>query len=259
MQRAGNFWFGDHASKAVGTQEQNVARIDADFIDIHFDLGVSAECAQKHTLYLTVFRLLGRDDTAAHLFRDEGMVVSELLERAPAQQIGAAITDVSDAQAAVIEPRGGKSGAHTVLLRIFLRGLINLAIRQVHGALQTLGFLRPVVAGSPGESNAGIVPCFGAVINDGFNGHGTGNFSMSLAAHTIGKDEEVERFKNPEGVLVVGAHTSYVRQAVTSDLHSRSFQAFREHAWHPLRGHTSKYRMVHASRGLAARKGFAPK
>ena len=56
------------------------------------------------------------------------------------------------------------------------------------------------------------------------------NLTVGFAAHAIGEDEEVERIEDAEGILVVGAHASHIRQAVANDLHTRSFQALCEHA-----------------------------
>ena len=48
------------------------------------------------------------------------------------------------------------------------------------------------------------------MLDDGFDGHGAGDFAVGLAAHAVGKDVEVEGGLDVECVFVVLAHATEV-------------------------------------------------
>src|SRR5580704_51041 len=172
------------------------------------------------------------------------MIVGQLLQIPAAEQVGTAVANVGDAELGIVHPNNREGGAHTALFGVFLGRLINFHVGEMHGAFQTLGFQREIVAGLAVEGLAGVLLGFRQVFGDGFHSHGTGDFAVSFAAHSVGKDKEGEGFYDAEGILIVGAHTTNVRQATAGDLHELSFHTTREHGGHPLRREIPRYSVL---------------
>ena len=63
---------------------------------------------------------------------------------------------------------------------------------------------------------------FDAVLHDGFDGQGAGDFAVSFAAHAVGKNEEVSCRNDAVAIFVVRAHATHVANAAASDSHTNS-------------------------------------
>src|SRR5262249_18285583 len=130
-------------------------------------------------------------------------------------------------------------------------------IRLQNSVLQKARLLRPVFAGRSSERDLRVYFRRGTYFFDGINRQRTGNFAVRFASHAVRQDEQIQRFDDPERVLVVRTDAPQVRHATAVDLHGVPFQAFRWPARPPRRGPPGL--LFHASRGLSTAKGFAPK
>src|SRR5262249_20208525 len=63
-----------------------------------------------------------------------------------------------------------------------------------------------------------------AMFNNGFHGERAGDFSMCFAAHSVGKDEKVQRLDEPEAVLIVRADAAHIGRATSKNPHKRSLE-----------------------------------
>src|SRR5882724_3557244 len=62
------------------------------------------------------------------------MILRELQQAANTQEIGAAVTYVSNAKFRAVDPRGGHCRAHAVLFRMVFRRLKDAFVGQMNGA-----------------------------------------------------------------------------------------------------------------------------
>src|SRR5438045_8851472 len=56
-----------------------------------------------------------------------------------------------------------------------------------------------------------------AVIHDGFNRHGAGDFTMGFAPHAVGEHEEMRRLDDFVAILVVCTHATDIGHDATRD------------------------------------------
>jgi hypothetical protein len=112
------------------------------FVGVNSDYFMRAESARQNILQFAAFRLLRSDQTLADLFGDERVIGGQLFQRASAQQIGAAIADMSEAEALPFQPRGNDSSAHAALFEVALAGVIDAAVREMDGASEAIGARR---------------------------------------------------------------------------------------------------------------------
>src|SRR5215472_2342491 len=111
-------------------------------VGVSFDLLLGAERTNQHALHLAGLGLLRRNQSLAHLLGDQRMVDSKLHERTRAEQVGATIAHMGEAELLAIEPCGEHRGAHPAVRSVASRRLMNLAVRQVDGAGQAVGLFR---------------------------------------------------------------------------------------------------------------------
>ena len=84
----------EHRREAVGTEQEEVARLGDDGQRVDVDVRVGAEHTRDHRPLRVVLRLLLGQPAAAHELGDERVVGRQLLERAAAQEIGARVAHV---------------------------------------------------------------------------------------------------------------------------------------------------------------------
>src|SRR5271163_2716508 len=150
------------------------------------------------------------------------VIVGELLQRAGAQDVGAAVAYVREAHAVIGNPERGERGAHASLFGVLGGGFKYFFIGEVNGAGKALGFGAPAGLCFAKDGQSGIIFAFDAVFDDGFNGQGTGDFAVRFAAHAVGKNEESHVRDNAVAILVIRAHATHVAYAAASDSHTNS-------------------------------------
>src|SRR5207245_2313948 len=69
---------------------------------------------------------------------DEGVIPRQLQQGAAAEQIGAAIADVNNAEPRIIDPGSRQSGAHAALLGMFLGRLEDVFVGQMKSTREAL-------------------------------------------------------------------------------------------------------------------------
>src|SRR5579864_9036516 len=222
LKRAGDFRLGNHSRKTVRTKQENVAGKKRLLFSVDFNFLLCAEGAKKNALHVAAFGFGKSQNTAANLLGDKRMIAGELLQAAGAEKIGAAVTDVRNAQFVVFNPSGGEGCAHAALLGIGFRGFKNFSIGEINGARKAFGTVAPACFGFSINGSCGIIFGFEAVLDNGFDSESAGNFAVCFAAHAIREDEQVQRIDDAETVLVVGAHTTDVGLAATYNSHTDS-------------------------------------
>jgi len=104
--------FGDHACEAVAAEQQAVAVDQGDVVLVDDDLRFGADAARQDVAVGVGAGLCGGDlagfDHAVH----EGVVVRQLAKGARSKEVGAAVTDVAEVRAMLVDRGGRERRAH---------------------------------------------------------------------------------------------------------------------------------------------------
>src|SRR5260370_4325113 len=253
MERYGNFGLGDHAGQAVGAQDQNIAHEEGMFFNIHFDFWLGSQGADKNALHLALFGFRRGDNSEANLFGIERGGGGQLLQRAAAQKIGAAVADVRDAELGAVDPRCGERAPNAALLEMPFCSLENPFVGEVHGAGEAFGLIAQTCLHLAKKWRGVILTAVQTMLRDRLYRQCAGDFSVGLAAHAVGQNEELQRRNDAKTVFVVCANATYVAYAATCDLHEHSSSRGSR-----PRSHSSRVSCVHANRALPVAKDFEP-
>ena len=101
-------------------------------------------------------------------------------------------------------------------------GFINTTIREMNGTDKPLGLCGKAERWIAVKRSNWICFGFQAVFFDCFHCKRAGDFAMGFAAHSIGKDKEVQRLHEPEAVFIVRPNAAYVGRAATEHTHKNS-------------------------------------
>src|SRR5207302_2482301 len=161
-------------------------------------------------------------NAAPHLFGHERMIPCELKQAAAAEQVGAAVTDVSNAEFRAINPHRRQSRAHAVMIRILFCGLENGPVGQMDGRSKVFCAGAPIGLYCSDDLGRRIGLGVEAVFYDGFNRHGAGDFTVGFAPHAVGKHEEIQRLNDLVAIFVICTHATHIGHAATRDSHTNS-------------------------------------
>src|SRR6266702_3735344 len=150
--------------------------------------------------------------------------------RTCAEQIGATVANVGDTEICAIDPHGGQSRAHPVLIGILFRGFENVPVGQMDGGRKAFCPDAPLGSYFSDDFSGGLRFHVEAVFRNRFNNHRSRDFAVGFAPHTVGKHEEVQWFNDLVAIFVVGTHATQVGHAATCDSHTNS----------PCRGETTR-------------------
>ena len=121
---------GDHVGQPVGAEQIAIAPPRLPDRDVRFDLRAQQR-AQDHRLAWVVLRLVGAELAGVDEVLDVGVVVGDLRQHVAAQQVGAGVADVHQADLRADEPQCGERGAHALELAVLLHG-VGYAVVGVH-------------------------------------------------------------------------------------------------------------------------------
>jgi hypothetical protein len=100
-----------------------------------------------------------------------------------------------------------------------LGGIENLFVGKMHGACEAPGMVAQTRLWLSKKRSGMILLAFEAMLCNGLDGQCAGDFSMGLAAHAIGQDEELQRCDDAKAIFVVRAKATYVAYAAAYDFH----------------------------------------
>ena len=127
---------GDHGVQTVAAQQQAVAGAQLDLAAVDLDERFGAErAAQDAALRVRQGGLAGEVALAHHL-ADQRVVVGDLLEGLVAPQVKAAVADVGELEAVVVEQGGGEGGAHAGARPVGARFAVDAFVGDLRGVGQ---------------------------------------------------------------------------------------------------------------------------
>lgn len=197
----------DDVGQAVGADEVAVAGACLAHGEGRFDLAAGEGTHDERALWVAV-RLLGRDAPLVDEGLHEGVVAGDLGQLAVAQQVGARIADVGEAEFAAGEEDGGERGAHAVEFGFLLDLIRDGGVALAHG----------------GGELAEQVPAGFVVVEVGERRDHQlrGDFSGGVTAHAVGEGEQAG--PRVHGIFVVGTNQATVAPGGVSQYkgHGRS-------------------------------------
>jgi len=180
----GDLLFPDHRCEAVGANQVDVPGARRDRAEVGLDLGVGTERpGDDRALRVLLGLLVGELSLAAQLL-DQRMVLGQPLQLPVAQQIGAAVTDMSDRHLVALgsDDHRGERRSHAGVALVAGGVLVNLAVGR-------LEYLPQGVLGTGGE-----------LAVERLGGDPRGHLARLCAAHPVGDHEH--RRSHVVGVLV---------------------------------------------------------
>src|SRR6266404_1362171 len=109
-----------------------------------------------------------------------------------------------------------------MLIGIFFGGLENISIRQMDGGGKAFCETAPIGLNRADHRGRGIGLQVEAMLHDGFDSHGAGDFTVRFTPHAVGKHVEVQRLNDLVTVFVVRTHATQIGHAATGDSHANS-------------------------------------
>jgi hypothetical protein len=198
----------DLVDQPVAAEEEAVALVGVDRLDVDLDVGLDAEHA-GHDVALRVDPglVLGHAALADHVL-DEAVVLAELDQLAVAQQVHARVADVDprDLLAAVLagdDRHRAQGGAHPAVLGVLRGAVVDGAVGQADALDERL--------------DRGLV---GVDRAERLHRDLRGDLAGRVAAHAVGDRVEADALVG--GVLVVLADASGVGLGCGADLHPSS-------------------------------------
>src|SRR5229473_2858729 len=229
LERSRDFGIRDHARQPIGAEQEHIPGEKCVLLDGHFDFRLCAQRAQQHALHVAFFRFRRSQDAAPHLLCYQRMIPCELKQAAAAEQIGATVADVSDAEFCAIDPHCRQCRAHAALIRILFGGLENILVGQMDGDRKPFCPGAPIGLYRADDLSRGIGLDVEAMLHDRFHRHGAGYFTVGFAPHAVRKHKEVQRLNDLIAIFVVGTHATYIGHAATCDSHANSLCRVKQH------------------------------
>ena len=204
-QHSGDVVVGDHRGEPVRADEHAVAvlQIDGREVDVH--LAVDAERARDDAPLRMSFRLLLGQSPLAHHATHECVVLSQLLQRAIPEEIGARIPDVRDVGAPVVEHQQGARRPHAMQRVVVLGAAEDRAVGLAQHLRERLRVRRVGVTQAVGD--------------DVDRGRG-GDIAGQMTTHAVGDREQ--RLLDQVGVFVALADPARVGAGAPGCVHFRS-------------------------------------
>ena len=204
VEERGDLGFVQHRREAVGAEQQAVAGLELDRVEVDLHARLEPERA------VIIDRRGSRSASSSvsspgrHQLLDEAVVGRDAGQLAVAQQVRARVADVADGQRAVdVEDAGGERGAHPTEALVGRRALEH----RVVGNADRIGD----VAGA-GERGAQRLERGGAR-----------HLAAAVTAHAVGDGDEPEVVVDEVAVLVVVAHLA--------DVGGRAHDDAERHRW----------------------------
>ena len=188
-------WWRDDTGQPVGADQIAVAGPDLADGQIGLDVVAAAQRAHQQRALRVGGGLLLGDPALVDQALHPGVVLGDLGEHAVAQQVGAGVADVDEAEPLAGPQQGGQRGAHALQLRVLLDHHAQLVVGALHGGAER------------GEDvGAGHVV---VELDEGGDHLGGGDLAGGLAAHAVGDGEQPGA--GVAGVLVALADHALVR------------------------------------------------
>ena len=203
----GEVALGHFIVEAVGAKDEDVVGLEGDGGGVGGDEHFRAEGADEDVAGIGAGHFAGGDEAEFALLVDPGVVLSDLLGFAVADEVTAGVADVGDDGLVVADGAGDDGGGH--FLTAILRG---------QGAIVDGGVGVLNEAGEQAdEHGAGL--SFGEFVGDDGDGSGRGDFSEVEAAYAVCHDEEVSvgagllargRDEGAHGIFIIGTNFSEI-------------------------------------------------
>ncbi len=177
---------GDDPGEPVGADQVAVAGPDLADGEVGLDVVAAAQRAHQQERCGWVVRLLLGDAALVDQALHPGVVLGDLGEDAVAQQVGAGVADVDQAQALAGPQQGGERGAHALQWRVLLDHVRSWSLAR------WTAVPREVRTSEPGTSSSRAT--------SGGDHLGGGDLTGGLAAHAVGDGEQART--GVSGVLV---------------------------------------------------------
>ena len=195
-QQFGQLALVEHRREAVAAEQVHVAGARA--VGAHVDLhaALRAQRARDDRALGVLHGLLGGQPALADELVDERVVVGEPLQAAVTQPVGATVADVRDHDLLLADIHGRQRRAHTRLLGVRLRQLMDARVGRLRERDQR------------GVGVCGVAQPFA----EGLDGDLRGDLAGLGAAHPVGHDEQ--RRTGQQRVLVGAALAAGVGRGV---------------------------------------------
>ena len=176
--------------KAVAAQQDDVADLEVALGQMDVDLLARAEHVGQHVPHRVVSKI-GRLD--ARIVREDGrgpgIVLGQLLDRATAQQVEAAVADVADRHPRSVGEEAHDGGAHAAVIVVALSGAEDAAVRQMDRRAQPVAVVREIAVKAVGPGEVGIRRRSPDEAADGFDGKPRCDFTGLVTTHPIRNGE----------------------------------------------------------------------
>ena len=129
----------DHRGEAVGAEQEEVAGLGREDVDVHLHAGLGAQRAGDHGALRVLLGLLLGQLAAGHELADQRVVLGQADELAVAQQIGAGVADVGDDHLVVVDVGGRRRRAHAVQRLVRPRLVVDPLVGLLDDAGERLG------------------------------------------------------------------------------------------------------------------------
>ena len=202
------FW-----SSVAAEADGYVESIDA------LEVGLASQRAGDHVAQGVRARLVGGDHAALDLLVHPRVIGGELGDLPRAEQVHAAVTDVTEVRAVAVHEDRRHRGGHPLVLALLLGGLQDLAVGVADGRLEAIAVVGDVLVEPEGPGDL-LVPSGEAhELVDGVDGHLGGDLARGVAAHAVRHHEQVLLGIDEEAVLVALALAPDVGDGLVGDFH----------------------------------------
>src|SRR6478672_3188669 len=240
-----NIFILDHIREPVGTEDEYLALVGRDLLNLYIDAGLDAKGARHIVLVCGPLRLLGRVEPAVDEFLQQRVVHRHLLELVAALTVQARVPDVRDRDLVVEEQRRDYGRAHALALRLGARGLVDDLVGAADGIAQD-----DVAAGQSRfavrDRQVLALHVFAHEVDDGLHGNAAGDLARIIAAHAVGQHQKADVRIDGDGVLVVLADLTGIGQT-----NEAQFVAQRHASTRPACGPTNVIRVTFPSPNTA--------
>ena len=176
---------GHHVGQAVGAEQQDVAGAEGVLGHVGGDGRLDADGAGDDVAEAGALGALLGDDARAHLLGDVGVVVGQPLQRAVAQQVGAAVPGMGDAQGLALDDGGDAGGAHALVRFVLAAQFVDAGVGLPQGGGEGLAGVHAVGASRRQHLHQRLL--------DGLHGDGGGLLAEVAPAHAVGDHQHAVR------------------------------------------------------------------
>ncbi len=173
-QELGEAGFADHRGEAVAAQQVDVPRACAKGAGVHLHGLLGAKRARDDRALGVLLGFLRGEAPLADQLVHKRVVVGEAQQLPVAQAVGTGVPDVGDGDLVLADVHRGERGAHTGLLGVFTRELVDARVGRERVRDEAL-------LGAPVVLQAGV---------EGLDRDPRGHLTRLRAAHAVGDDEQ---------------------------------------------------------------------